>query len=1843
MTWPKGRQALAMSMTALAIVVALAVLGLVSDDAEAGGSGDWPPPSSGTWYINQATSVWSETLTLGQSIYVYSSLQMNFVNLTFDCTSDGQYIFYVTSSGSLSFVNGNVTAKDKSYHYRFLAYGSTTIRNSDLSEAIYGLEIHTKSFTLTNSDVFDMASYGVYMSLPYTLKGKVLIDGNTFINNDNYGLYIYQYASVNRVDYPIVMTGDVTIKKNRFEANLGGGLYIYRYMYAYWSMEETMLMNLTIEGNEMLDNRGYSLYVYTYLYSYQGAEHGTIVHKGAINVNNNTIRDNSGYATVYYYNHISIYYGADAKIDSDINMVGNTITGNKDTYTVYVRNSIYEYYGRDAKVRIDLRAEANNVSDNGGHAFYVYSYSNTDRGDVGICTNDGDVVFRDNTIQDNLGSGVYIYRTAYASYSAYCSITGDITFEDNHIRNNQGYGGVYIYSYAQKNRGDPNASARVRGDVRFINNTFENNLGYGAYVYAYARSYYGSDADVLGDVLFKGNVLTNNAGYAGYIVYDAYKQEGAESGHARVVSNATFESNTLRKNSGAHGFYYLRQASSYSSSYSIINGTVAVDGNIVEDNKGYGFYIYIYSYNSLGILGNTNITGDIWVRDNVIRRNAGGGVYLYCYASSSRAMAADIYQNVTFEGNTVTDNGYSGLSISLGVSSDRATSGDTHIIGRINCLDNDVSYNKYYGIYLYRYATASYTTGTDVVMDGDVRLEGNTLNGNVYYAALLYHYIYNTQAGLDGRALLKADYIVRNNTVTGNLYYYTMYLYRYVYAYYTGSAVLDSDIIVEDNTISSNRGIGVLAYDYAYQFYYGGSGVPDRGSFTQRGRMEFMRNTVTNNAGTGIHINSTFNAEVRIIDAAPVVAYNTISYNYGSYGLYCDLRDVTKPIAVRDNDMEHNTVTDVVHLSNSGTAPDVLLKDNRIRYNTVSDTTVAMTIGRGDFNATIQGNNVSYNDAVERVLYIISTGRIRVDDNDLIGNINATETLIVTGAANTSVINIEKNEVRGNAGNGIVVYTLGTLYLDDNTVTYNGGHGIKATTDITLEKPVARLYVRRNIASRNGGNGIWAQAINVLEVKDNTITHNSLAGLRVNAMKVMPALDDNLIEFNKVGLVVAGDDLAPITQTYTFTDLVVKDNYQEGLYVEDLTVQLRSCQITGSGTADIAVRRARVDCYATTVGYLKGSVYEKGEIHVWWRIDIDVQWQSGVPVPGARVVMANATGKPYREFETDLNGHIPHFNAEEWSMIDLVVNPWSPYAFTASKETESTTVLEKVDRSRNILIILVDAHVPVVTITQPNEGLLLNRTVVTVSATARDGGSGLKAVRVRVDGGPWTELGPVPSFTRQVDVPDGTHAIVVQAEDVAGMLGNATVNVTVDTEPPRLVLLSPVEGALTNSSTIAVEGRVLEPDLEVTVNGVPQTIDDDNGFRETVRLYEGPNVIRVLARDLAGNVRLLMANVTLDTVPPALFIDSPADRFLTRVPLVTVIGRSEPGATVSSMGSTVDTDPKGAFKLEVELVEGENLLAVSARDPAGNTATVTLRIRLDTVRPHLTIEEPPEGLLTKSDRLRVTGEVEMEEGLVLSVGGVFALPVGGRYNSTVDLVEGTNLIVVTARDRAGNEAQVNRTVVRRTIAPMLKIVRPPRDYLPTNEASYRLEGETAPDVALTVDGVAREVRSDGTFSAVVALKGGENAIVVQARDALGNEAKEVVHLILDTEPPELVLESPYSGVTYDEAVNVTGRTDVGANLTVNGIDVAVDGRGRFSYKIHLHMGDQNITVVSTDSAGNAAEATVQVTRLSIEEPPEPPSPPPRATGTGAAAIILVAIIVAVAAGGYVYIRHRRGK
>jgi len=116
----------------------------------------------------------------------------------------------------------------------------------------------------------------------------------------------------------------------------------------------------------------------------------------------------------------------------------------------------------------------------------------------------------------------------------------------------------------------------------------------------------------------------------------------------------------------------------------------------------------------------------------------------------------------------------------------------------------------------------------------------------------------------------------------------------------------------------------------------------------------------------------------------------------------------------------------------------------------------------------------------------------------------------------------------------------------------------------------------------------------------------------------------------------------------------------------------------------------------------------------------------------------------------------------------------------------------------------------------------------------------------------------------------------------------------------------------------------------------------------------------------------------------------------------------------------------------------------------------------------------------------------------------------------------------------------------------------------------------------------------GSFSATLALKDGANSVgvaLVADRDVVAASSYTVV---LDRTPPTLTVAQPAAGSTVDaKNIMVSGTTEVGSTITVNGRMVVPAPDGGFTDSFSASAGSVPITIVARDRAGN--ETTQKVT------------------------------------------------
>jgi hypothetical protein len=112
----------------------------------------------------------------------------------------------------------------------------------------------------------------------------------------------------------------------------------------------------------------------------------------------------------------------------------------------------------------------------------------------------------------------------------------------------------------------------------------------------------------------------------------------------------------------------------------------------------------------------------------------------------------------------------------------------------------------------------------------------------------------------------------------------------------------------------------------------------------------------------------------------------------------------------------------------------------------------------------------------------------------------------------------------------------------------------------------------------------------------------------------------------------------------------------------------------------------------------------------------------------------------------------------------------------------------------------------------------------------------------------------------------------------------------------------------------------------------------------------------------------------------------------------------------------------------------------------------------------------------------------------------------------------------------------------------------------------------------------------------IQIPDGTTTVVYYARDSLGNqEETSALSFKVKTTLPQITILSPAEGSSGKvQHMTLTGRTEAGSSVTVNGIAATVLPTGEFSAGVSLQEGANVVQVVATDVAGNVGQMRVNV-------------------------------------------------
>ncbi len=294
------------------------------------------------------------------------------------------------------------------------------------------------------------------------------------------------------------------------------------------------------------------------------------------------------------------------------------------------------------------------------------------------------------------------------------------------------------------------------------------------------------------------------------------------------------------------------------------------------------------------------------------------------------------------------------------------------------------------------------------------------------------------------------------------------------------------------------------------------------------------------------------------------------------------------------------------------------------------------------------------------------------------------------------------------------------------------------------------------------------------------------------------------------------------------------------------------------------------------------------------------------------------------------------------------------YDLTGLSEGQHTAYVRALDGAGNVVSdsvsFTVDAVNPMLSITEPVGGEILNTDSVTVSWTASDAGSGIDRYDVRIDGGSWIDVGTATAHDF-AGLSDGEHTVDVKAVDNAGNEVSATVTFDVDTLSPEVSEHSPVGTGVPVDSVISVEFSepMNQSSVKISVTGIEGEIvwlHNTASFVPSTNLSYGTEyTVNVTGSDRAGNP---MEDYTWS------FTTTDMGTLTGRV--LGPDGSPVSGATVVlDTGERATTDESGFFSLKAHA--GAHVLSVSKTGYVNGTVDVSLEPGGTTQVPDIELEE----------------------------------------------------------------------------------------------------------------------------------------------------------------------------------------------------------------------------------------------------------------------------------------------
>ncbi|HHT1344438.1 TPA: Ig-like domain-containing protein [Enterobacter hormaechei] len=489
---------------------------------------------------------------------------------------------------------------------------------------------------------------------------------------------------------------------------------------------------------------------------------------------------------------------------------------------------------------------------------------------------------------------------------------------------------------------------------------------------------------------------------------------------------------------------------------------------------------------------------------------------------------------------------------------------------------------------------------------------------------------------------------------------------------------------------------------------------------------------------------------------------------------------------------------------------------------------------------------------------------------------------------------------------------------------------------------------------------------------------------------------------------------------------------------------------------------------------------------------------------------------------------------------------------------------------------------------------------------------------------------------------DNGYTVQASVSDAAGNPGSAGKAITFDTTPPTVSfnvvagddVINSVEHGQAQIVSGTATGASVGDKVVITIgsNQYTTTVDASGEWSVGVpasvisALTDGTVTLSATITDSAGNSSTQTHDVVVNTASVALtvntlsgddvinaaeagaslVINGSSAQFASGTQVTINLNGKSYTATIQSDGSWTTTVPAADVGT---LADGASYqVSVSAQDSAGNSASATHTISVDTSAPVISVNTlSGDDVLNAAEAqqaLTVQGSSSAEAGQTVTVtlgGKTYTALVANDGTWTLDvpavdlaaLSQGALTVTASVNDKAGNSGQTTHTLTVDTIAPAVTISTVADDDIVNNAeqlAGQTISGTTTAEQGQTVTvsfnghSYQATVGADGSWSVFVpgrdflGLSDGDYTITATVSDKAGNPGSATHDVTLNGDVPTIAINT----FAQDDIVNaaehgtplvISGTTDAPAGqtvtITLNGktYTATVQNDGTWSYTV----------------------------------------------------------------------------